>query len=158
MIRQQIEARGVDDARVLDAIRSVPRALFVPPHLRASAYDDAPLPLDCGQTISQPFIVAYMTAMLRLRGDEKVLEIGTGSGYQTAILARLARTVCSAELEPQLAAGVEDRLRKLGIANVTIRVGDGVRIFRDEAPFDAILAAAAPPTIPEELLEQLGEG
>lgn len=158
MIRAQIEARGIRDEQVLEAIRSVPRALFVPPHLRASAYDDGPLPLECGQTISQPFIVAYMTAMLRLRGDEKVLELGTGSGYQTAILARLARIVCSAELEPQLAAGAAARLAQLGITNVTLRTGDGVRIFRDESPFDAILAAAAAPTIPEELLDQLAEG
>jgi protein-L-isoaspartate(D-aspartate) O-methyltransferase len=158
MIRTQIEARGVRDPRVLEAVGSVPRALFVPPHLRASAHDDAPLPLDCGQTISQPFIVAYMTEALQLRGDEKVLEIGTGSGYQTAILARLARIVYSAELEPQLARGVEARLARLGITNVVLRTGDGVRVFRDEAPFDAILAAAAPATIPDELLEQLAEG
>ena len=158
MIREQIAARGVTDPSVLDAIRSVPRELFVPPQHRASAYDDTPLPLERGQTISQPFIVALMTAMLRLEGHEKVLEIGTGSGYQTAILARLASIVYSAELEPDLSSGVQERLEMLGITNAVLRVGDGVRIFRDQAPFDCILAAAAPAEMPEELLDQLAEG
>lgn len=158
MIRAQIVARGVRDTRVLDAIRSVPRELFVPPSHRSAAYDDTPLPLSCGQTISQPFIVAFMTELLDLRGDERVLELGTGSGYQTAILARLARKVYSAELEPSLITGVEERLASLGITNVEIRVGDGVRVLRDRAPFDAILSAAAPLEVPEELLDQLGEG
>src|ERR1044072_1117109 len=110
MIRQQIAARGITDKRVLDAFRSVPRELFVPPQHRASAYDDTPLPLERGQTISQPFIVAMMTELLHLRGDENVLEIGTGSGYQTAILARLVRHAYSAELEPDLARPAADRL------------------------------------------------
>jgi len=158
MIRKQIVARGVRDPRVLDAIRSVPRELFVPQPLRASAYDDTPLPLACGQTISQPYIVAYMTEVLRLRGDERVLEIGAGSGYQTAILARLARQIFSAELEPDLARGARARLERLGITNVVLAVGDGVRLFRDEAPFDAILSAAAPVEMPEPLLDQLAEG
>lgn len=158
MIRNQIAARGVTDPRVIEAFRRTPREWFVPPHHRASAYDDTPLPLDRGQTISQPFIVAFMTEMLRLDGHERVLEIGTGSGYQTAILARLARTVYSAELEPDLAASVKDRLEQLGIANVVLRAGNGVDVFRDEAPFDAILSAAAPEHLPEELLEQLAEG
>jgi protein-L-isoaspartate(D-aspartate) O-methyltransferase len=158
MIRDQIVARGVRDARVLDAMRSVPRELFVPASHRASAYDDTPLPLAHGQTISQPFIVAAMTELLRLRGDEKVLEIGTGSGYQTAVLARVAREVFSAELDATLARGVAERLAQLGIANVQLAVGDGVRIFRDHAPFDAILAAAAPAEMPELLIEQLAEG
>lgn len=158
MIRDQIAARGVSDPRVLDALRSVPRELFVPPNLRASAYDDTPLPLARGQTISQPFIVALMTELLALRGDEKVLEIGTGSGYQTAILARLVRHVYSAEVEPDLAATVRERLEQLSIINVTLRVGDGVEIFRDEAPFDAILSAAAPVQIPEGLVAQLADG
>ena len=158
MIRQQIAARGVRDPRVLDAIRSVPRELFVPPQFRPSAYDDTPLPLERGQTISQPFIVAYMTEILRLRGHERVLEIGTGSGYQTAILARLARQIFSAELEPDLARGVRARLEQLGIGNVVLGVGDGVRLFRDEAPFDAILSAAAPVEMPDALLDQLAEG
>jgi protein-L-isoaspartate(D-aspartate) O-methyltransferase len=158
MLRDQIVARGVMDPRVLAAFRSVPRELFVPPNLRASSYDDTPLPLAKGQTISQPFIVALMTEMLQLRGDENVLEIGTGSGYQTAILARLAGHVYSAEVEADLAATVRDRLEQLGITNVTLGVGNGVEIFREHAPFDAILSAAAPEEFPEELVEQLADG
>lgn len=157
MIRDQVIARGVRDERVLDAMRSVPRELFVPPHLRDEAYDDTPLPLYRGQTISQPFIVAFMTEQLQLRGDERVLEIGTGSGYQTAILARLAREVFSAEIEPELAATVRRRLDQLAIDNVVLRVGNGVEIFRDGAPFDAILSAAAAAEMPEALFDQLAE-
>ena len=158
MLRDQVIDRGITDPRVLDAFRSVPRELFVPPNLRGSSYDDGPLPLACSQTISQPYIVALMTQMLRLRGHETVLEIGTGSGYQTAILARLARHVYSAELEPDLASGVRERLEQLAIDNVTLGVGDGLEIFRAHAPFDAILSAAAPATLPEPLIEQLAEG
>lgn len=158
MIREQIIARGVSDPKVLNAFRRTPREIFVPPHLQASAYDDTPLPLARGQTISQPFIVAAMTEMLQLRGDERVLEIGTGSGYQTAILARLTPMVYSAEVEPELAATVRERLQLLGITNVELRVGNGVEIFRDHAPFDAILSAAAPETLPAGLLDQLAEG
>lgn len=158
MIRDQIVARGVSDPRVLDALRAVPRELFVPPNLRASAHDDTPLPLERGQTISQPFIVALMTELLKLRGDEKVLEIGTGSGYQTAVLARLCRIVYSAEVEPALAAGARERLARLGITNVVAGVGNGVELFRGEAPFDAILSAAAPEHLPEDLVEQLADG
>ena len=158
MIRDQIMARGVRDERVLKAIRSIPRDLFVPQNLRASAFDDTPLPLARGQTISQPFIVALMTELLQLDGDEKVLEIGTGSGYQTAVLAKLARIVYSAEVEPELASTVEERLARLGITNVVFRVGNGVEIFRDHAPFDAILSAAAPEEIPEALVDQLADG
>jgi protein-L-isoaspartate(D-aspartate) O-methyltransferase len=158
MIRTQIAARGVRDERVLDALRSVPRDLFVPTNLQASAFDDTPLPLERGQTISQPFIVGWMTELLQLGGRERVLELGTGSGYQTAVLARLAAHVYSAELEPDLARQVAGRLASLDITNVTLRVGDGVNVFRDEAPFDAILCAAAPLTIPEELLDQLADG
>jgi protein-L-isoaspartate(D-aspartate) O-methyltransferase len=158
MIRDQIVSRGVRDPRVIDAIRSIDRELFVPAELRASAYDDTPLPLQKGQTISQPFIVALMTEMLALRGDERVLEIGTGSGYQTAILARLARVVYSAEVEPELSAGALARLQTLGITNVVLGVGNGVELFRDHAPFDAILSAAAPEAMPEGLLDQLAEG
>jgi protein-L-isoaspartate(D-aspartate) O-methyltransferase len=158
MIRDQITGRGVRDARVLDAFRATPRELFVPPGFRASAYDDTPLPLDRGQTISQPYIVAAMSELLRLQGHERVLEIGTGSGYQTAILARLARTVYSAEVEPDLARGVADRLARLGLTNVVLGVGDGVELFRREGPFDAILSAAAPIAMPDALVEQLAEG
>ncbi|HYH08631.1 MAG TPA: protein-L-isoaspartate(D-aspartate) O-methyltransferase [Thermoanaerobaculia bacterium] len=158
MIRDQIAARGVTDPRVLDALRSVPRDLFVPPNLRASAYDDTPLPLGRGQTISQPYIVAVMTELLRLRGHEKVLEIGTGSGYQTAVLARLCRAIYSAEVEPELAETASERLAQLGITNVVLGVGNGVEIFREHAPFDAILSAAAPEVLPEDLVDQLAEG
>jgi protein-L-isoaspartate(D-aspartate) O-methyltransferase len=158
MIREQIIARGISHPRVLEAFRSTPREWFVPPQYRASAYEDTPLPLERGQTISQPFIVAFMTQILQLKGTEKVLEIGTGSGYQTAILARLARIVYSAEVVPELAASVRERLAQLGITNVVLRAGNGVEVFREEAPFDAILSAAAPEHLPEELLEQLAEG
>src|SRR5258708_6714493 len=128
MIREQIVSRGVRDRRVLDAIRSVPRDLFVPRQYLREAFGDTPLPLERGQTISQPFIVALMTELLESHGDEKVLEIGTGSGYQTAILARLAKHVYSAELEPHLAATVLSRLNRLDISNVTLAVGDGVEV------------------------------
>ena len=158
MIRTQIAARGVRDARVLEALHSVPRELFVPPNLRASAFDDTPLPLERGQTISQPYIVGYMTELLELRGDERVLELGSGSGYQTAVLARLAAHVYSAELEPDLGRQVADRLASLGITNVTLRIGDGVTAFENEAPFDAILCAAAPLEIPAALISQLADG
>ena len=158
MIRDQIEARGVRDPRVLEAFRSVPRDLFVPQQMRYGAFDDTPLPLERGQTISQPYIVALMSELLQLRGDERVLEIGTGSGYQTAILARLAGHVFSAEIEPDLAATVLSRLNALGIENVTLAVGNGIEVFRDRGPFDAILSAAAPVEMPDALLEQLAEG
>jgi protein-L-isoaspartate(D-aspartate) O-methyltransferase len=158
MIRDQIGARGITDPRVIDAFRQTPREVFVPPQFRDSAYEDTPLPLTRGQTISQPFIVAFMTEQLRLRGDEKVLEIGTGSGYQTAILARLVRIVYSAEVEPELAVTARARLEQLGITNVVLGVGNGVEIFREHAPFDAILSAAAPEFLPEGLVDQLAEG
>jgi protein-L-isoaspartate(D-aspartate) O-methyltransferase len=158
MIRDQIIARGVTDARVLAALRSVPRDLFVPPNQHASAFDDTPLPIGCSQTISQPFIVARMTEMLELTGNEKVLEIGTGSGYQTAVLARVARHVYSAEMERDLAMTVRERLDRLAISNVTLGIGNGLELFREHAPFDAILSAAAPETMPEPLIDQLAEG
>lgn len=158
MIREQIVGRGIRDPRVLEALRAVPREWFVPPNFQASAYDDTPLPLERGQTISQPFIVALMSELLELRGDEAVLEIGTGSGYQTAVLAKLARVVYSAEIEPDLAAGAAARIARLGITNVVLRVGNGVEVFRELAPFDAILSAAAPEHLPEGLLDQLADG
>lgn len=158
MIREQIMARGVRDPRVLDALRSVPRDRFVPTTHRASAYDDTPLPLDRGQTISQPFIVALMTEHLRVGPQHSVLEIGAGSGYQTAVLSRLARVVYAAELEPSLASGIEGRLEALGVTNVIVRAGDGLTAFRDLAPFDRILSAAAPATIPQPLIDQLADG
>jgi protein-L-isoaspartate(D-aspartate) O-methyltransferase len=158
MIRDQIIARGIADPRVIEAFRQTPREVFVPPQFRWDAYEDSALPLTRGQTISQPFIVAFMTEQLQLRGDEKVLEIGTGSAYQTAILARLARIVYSAEVEPELAASARERLEQLGITNVVLGVGNGVEIFREHAPFDAILSAAAPESLPEGLIDQLANG
>ena len=158
MILDQIVARGVRDPHVLDALRAVPRDRFVPQEYQTAAWEDSPLPLIHGQTISQPYIVAFMSETLRLQGHERVLEIGAGSGYQTAVLARLARFVYSAEIEAELAAGARETLAALGVDNVEIRLGNGVEIFRDQAPFDAILSAAAPETMPEELLEQLAVG
>jgi len=158
MVREQLLARGICDPRVLEAFRAVPRELFVPEALRASAYEDSPLPLSGGQTISQPYIVAVMSELLRLRGDEKVLEIGTGSGYQTAILSRLAGVVYSAEIDATLAGGARTILEELAITNVILGVGNGVELFREHAPFDAILSAAAPEHLPEELIEQLADG
>ncbi len=158
MVLEQIEKRGVCDRRVLAAMRKVTRELFVPPDLRESAYEDMPLPIGQGQTISQPYIVGYMTGLLRLRGGDRVLEIGAGCGYQTAILAELAKEVFSAELEPVLAALALRNLMRLGVTNVELRTGDARTLFRDRAPFDAILSAAAPEVIPEELVDQLAEG
>lgn len=158
MIRDQIVARGVRDPRVIEAMRAVPRSMFVPLELQHAAFDDHPLPIGEGQTISQPFIVGYMTSLLRLRGTERVLELGAGCGYQTAILARLGAAIYSAELEPVLADLAHRNLHSLGVTNVELRVGDGVTIFRDRAPFDAILAAAAPLEVPDALVDQLGEG
>jgi protein-L-isoaspartate(D-aspartate) O-methyltransferase len=158
MIREQIIRRGVRDSSVLDAMRRVPREIFVPTALQEAAYDDSPLPLGQGQTISQPYIVAYMTSLLRLRGDERVLEIGAGCGYQTAILSHLAREIFSAELEHDLAEVARANLELLAITNVELRVGDGLSVFADRAPFDAILAAAAPEIVPESLVSMLGEG
>jgi len=148
----------VRDQRVLDAFRSVPRELSCRRRIAPPRTTTRRCRSIAGQTISQPYIVAFMTELLRLRGDETVLEIGTGSGYQTAILSRLARHVYSAELEPELAATVTERLDRLGIDNVTLAIGNGVEIFRGRGPFDAILSAAAPATFPEELIDQLTEG
>ncbi len=155
MVETQIEGRGIRDPRVLAAMRKVPRDLFVPPAEAASAYDDRPLPIGSGQTISQPYVVAFMTEQLRLTGAEKVLEIGTGSGYQTAILAELAAKVYSIEIRPELAASAAERLKRLGFHNVEVRAADGYRGWPEEAPFDGILVTAAPERIPPPLLEQL---
>lgn len=158
MVREQIEARGVTDPRVLDAMRRVPRHLFVPPDYRDLAYSDGPLPIGHGQTISQPYIVAYMTALLRLKGDEKVLEIGTGSGYQAAVLAHLAREVHTVERIPALAEQARRRLEALGLTNVTVHISDGTLGLPELAPFDAILVTAAAPKVPQSLLDQLADG
>ena len=157
MVEEQIRRRGIRDERVLSAMREVPRHFFVPVHLRNAAYADEPLPIGEGQTISQPFIVAEMTAALLLSGTEKVLEIGTGSGYQTAILARLCRTVISVERIASLSAEASRRLRDLAVGNVVHFVGDGSRGCPEHAPFDRVLSAAASPAVPAPWLEQLAE-
>ena len=158
MVAEQIKARGIRDERILAAMNEIPRHRFVPPHLADRAYDDCPLPIGEGQTISQPYIVAQMTHSLRLTGQEKVMEIGTGSGYQTALLCRLAREVVSVERFAGLYAGAEELLRDLGLENVRFRVGDGTLGVPEEAPFDRILVTAASPGIPAPLFEQLAEG
>ena len=158
MVRRQIEARDVRDPRVLKAMRSVPRHLFVPPSLRSHAYDDTPLPIGHEQTISQPYIVAFMSEALELKPDHRVLEIGTGSGYQAAVLAELAREVYSIEIVEPLAREAEQRLKQLGYSNIKLRVGDGYRGWPEAAPFDAIMVTAAPDHVPPALIEQLAEG
>jgi protein-L-isoaspartate(D-aspartate) O-methyltransferase len=155
MVRSQIEARGVKDPRVLDVMRQVPRHLFVPDDQRKGAYADHPLPIGSGQTISQPYIVAFMTEQLGLKGGEKVLEIGTGSGYQAAVLAALAGKVYSIEIRKELADEARERLKRLGVTNAEVRAGDGYQGWPSEAPFDAIIVTAAPERIPPPLLEQL---
>jgi protein-L-isoaspartate(D-aspartate) O-methyltransferase len=158
MVERDLRQRGIKDERVLTAMAAVPRHLFVPEPLRGSAYDDRPLSIGEGQTISQPYIVALMTELLDLTGDERVLEIGTGSGYQTAVLARLAARVYSIEIIPALGAGAEKLLKRLDVANVEIKIGDGFFGWEEKAPFDAILLTAAAPRIPEQLWRQLREG
>lgn len=158
MVDRQIVARGVKDARVLAVLREVPRHLFVPPDQAEQAYDDHPLPIGSGQTISQPYVVAFMSEQLRLTGTEKVLEIGTGSGYQTAVLSRLAARVFSVEIRPELAEQAEARLAEFGATNVELRAGDGYFGWPEEAPFDAILVTAAPEKVPEPLVAQLAPG
>ena len=155
MVETQIVARGIRDPRVLEAMRTVPRHLFVPAAEEASSYDDRPLPIGSGQTISQPYVVAFMAEQLRLTGKEKVLEIGTGSGYSTAILAALAAKVFSIEIRPELSRQAKELLEKLGVRNVELKAADGYRGWPEEAPFDAILVTAAPEQIPPPLLEQL---
>jgi protein-L-isoaspartate(D-aspartate) O-methyltransferase len=158
MVREQIEARGVRDARVLAALRAVPRHRFVPEAYRESAYDDGPLPIGHRQTISQPYIVAVMTELLRPQPGDRVLEIGTGSGYQAAVLARLVQRVYSIEIVPELAARARANLAELGVANVEVFAGDGFRGLPDRAPFDGILLTAAPAEVPQPLLDQLAMG
>jgi protein-L-isoaspartate(D-aspartate) O-methyltransferase len=158
MVAEQIEARGVRSASVLSAMRSVPRHLFVPEPLRSFAYWDRPLPIGNGQTISQPYIVALMTELLEVRREHKVLEIGTGSGYQAAVLSMLVNRVFSIELEAELAREARARLQALGYGNVTVRTGDGYAGWPEEAPFDRIILTAAPPEIPQLLIDQLKAG
>ncbi len=158
MVEEQLVRRGIADRRVLEAMRKVPRHRFVEEALRERAYGDHPLPIGEGQTISQPYMVAAMTQLLRLQGDEKVLEVGTGSGYQTAILAELARRVCSVERLPTLAARARRVLEELGYTNAVVKTGDGTYGWPDEAPFDRILVTAAAPAVPAPLFQQLAEG
>lgn len=158
MVREQIEARGVRHAGVLKAMREVERHLFVPESLRRSAYEDHPLPIGHGQTISQPYIVAAMTEMLDPQPSDRALEIGTGSGYQAAVLARLVRHVYTIELVEPLGQQAQARLAGLGYRNVTVRIGDGYAGWPEEAPFDKILLTAAPPDVPPKLIEQLKLG
>ncbi len=158
MVERQIRARDIRDPRVLAAMQAVPRHRFVPDERQEVAYADTPLPIGQGQTISQPYIVAYMTEALRLPPDAKVLEVGTGSGYQAAVLAEVAREVYTIEIVPELAAASRALLRELGYDNVRVRQGDGYRGWPDEAPFDGIIVTAAPDHIPPPLVEQLAEG
>jgi protein-L-isoaspartate(D-aspartate) O-methyltransferase len=158
MVKEQIEARGVRQPEVLRAMEEVPRHLFVPESYRAEAYADHPLPIGWGQTISQPYIVALMTELLQVDGDDRVLEIGTGSGYHAAVLSRVAGRVYTIEILDELAEQAEWTLRELGYVNVTVRAGDGYQGWASEAPFDGIILTAAPPRVPQPLLEQLAVG
>jgi protein-L-isoaspartate(D-aspartate) O-methyltransferase len=155
MVEVQLRGRGIADQRVLEAMERVPRHLFVPASQRWSAYEDGPLPIGQGQTISQPYMVARMTELLRLTAGSKVLEVGTGSGYQAAVLAELAGEVWTIERHPELAHHAEELLLQLGYTNVRVIVGDGSLGFPPEAPYDAIIVTAAAPRLPEALGEQL---
>jgi len=158
LLVDELRGQGIRDERVLAALGRVPRHRFVPPHLVPHAYEDRPLPIGSGQTISQPYIVALSTEALALGPGDRVLEIGTGSGYQTAILAELAGEVHTVERLPELSAGARERLAALGYRNVHFRVGDGTLGWPEAAPFDAILVTAGAPRVPRKLLEQLGPG
>lgn len=158
MVEQQIKQRGITDARVLAAMETLPRERFVPPDAVSQAYDDMPLSIGAGQTISQPYIVAYMTEVLDVQESHRVLEIGTGSGYQAAVLAKLASEVWTIETVPELAAAATEVLRDLGLNNVHVKVGDGYKGWPEQAPFDRIMATAAPEEIPAPLIEQLAAG
>ncbi len=159
MVHDEIEARGVRDARVLAAMRKVPRHLFVPPGQQKNAYVDAPLHIGFGQTITEPYLVAFMTEALELKSTDRVLEIGTGSGFQAAVLAELARDVYTIEIVEPLAKAANQRLRRLGYTNIHVRAGDGYAGWPEAAPFDAIILTAAPPErVPPPLIEQLREG
>ena len=158
MVEEQLKLRGLTDERLLAVFRKVPRHLFVSPELRQDAYADRPLPIDGGQTISQPYMVALMTSCLRLQGHERVLEIGSGSGYQSAILAELALEVYSVERLPELLHAVEERLSDLGCTNVHLVPGNGSLGWPEHAPYDGIIVTAAAPDVPAPLLDQLVDG
>ncbi len=158
MVATQIKARGIHDERLIQAILKVERHRFVPQRFQAFAYTDQPLPIGEGQTISQPYIVALMTGLLGLKGEEKVLEVGTGSGYQAAILAELAGEVYTVEIIEGLAQRANKTLKDLGYKNITVKAGDGYIGWGEYAPFDAIVVTCAPPYIPQPLIEQLKDG
>lgn len=158
MVERQIVARGIADENVLNSMRDVPRHLFVPEGLQASAYDDCPLPIGSGQTISQPYIVALMTELLRPDSDDVILEVGTGSGYQAAVLAEIVDTVYSIEIICELQERADSTLKALGYTNIHTRCGDGYNGWPEAAPFDGIIVTAAPEKVPRPLLEQLKEG
>jgi protein-L-isoaspartate(D-aspartate) O-methyltransferase len=157
MVKKQIVGRNIHNRRLLEVMQQVPRHLFVPEDVRHLAYRDGPLPIGDGQTISQPYIVALMTVLLKLEGDENVLEIGTGSGYQAAILSQLAKTVHTVERHPRLATRASHTLQELGYTNVFVHQGDGSLGWPEAAPYDAIMITAAAPAVPPPLLQQLGE-
>ncbi len=158
MVDEQIAERGIDDARVLAAMASVEREKFIPPDLRDLAYQDGPLPIGCGQTISQPYMVALMTQALRLKGGEKVLEIGTGSGYAAAVLGEIAGEVVTIERKQELADRAREKLTEMGYANIHVIAGDGTRGCAEKAPFDAIVVTAGGPLVPQSLRDQLKVG
>ncbi len=158
MVRMQVEARGVRDPETLRAMRETPRALFMPEAVRSQAYEDRAVPIGYGQTITQPYIVGLMTSLLHAEKRHKVLEIGTGSGYQAAVLSELAGKVYTMEIVPELARSAETTLKKLGYRNVTVRLGDGYKGWPEQAPFDRIILTAAPPEVPKTLLDQLAPG
>jgi protein-L-isoaspartate(D-aspartate) O-methyltransferase len=157
MVERQIEARGVRNPRVLSAMREIPRHLFIPSPYNRSAYEDSPLPIGNGQTISQPYIVALMTELLRPEPEDTVLEIGTGCGYQAAILAKLVRKVTSIERIPEVAGLARSNLTALGILNVEIQTADGTLGYPENAPYNGIIITAATPSVPKPLIEQLAE-
>jgi len=158
MVEEQIIARGVKDKKVIEVMKKVPRHLFVPEEYRQYSYEDEPLPIGEGQTISQPYIVAYMTEVLELKEDDKVLEIGTGSGYQTAILAEIVKEVYTVEIIESLSKRAQKVLKELGYKNIHFKVGDGTYGWKEYSPYNAILVTAAPSKIPESLQNQLDEG
>jgi len=158
MVQDQIIARGVKDTATLHAMRKVPRHEFVPSELIGYAYDDTPLPIGSEQTISQPYIVAYMTESINPQKDQKILEVGTGSGYQAAVLAEIVDSVYTIEILPELAETASERLKQLGYRNIKVRCGDGYAGWEEAAPFDAIIVTAAAEDIPQPLIEQLKDG
>lgn len=158
MVETQIEARGVKDDKVLEAMRKVPRHLFVPENMKLYAYRDEPLVIGEGQTISQPYIVAYMTEALQLKGHERILEVGTGSGYQAAVLAEIVQEVFSVELLESLSLKAQDTLKRLGYKNIHFKISDGTLGWKEHASYDAIMVTAAPAKVPKALQEQLTIG